>query len=116
MKRYGNIYAKIYSYENLELAHKMARRGKLFYQEVKHVDSNKEECLLSIQKQMIDKTYRTSQYKTFTKTENGKERLIYRLPYYPDRIVHWAIMLQIETIFTEVFTDFSSRDYFKDRL
>ena len=38
MKRYGNIYDKIYDYENLKMAHKQARRNKTFYQEVKMVD------------------------------------------------------------------------------
>jgi hypothetical protein len=35
MKRYGNLYEKIYSYENLKLAHKKARKDKSFYGEVK---------------------------------------------------------------------------------
>ena len=28
------------------------------------------------------------------------------LPYFPDRIIQWAVMLQIEHIFMEVFTNF----------
>ena len=33
-----------------------------------------------------------------------KERLIFRLPYYPDRIVHHAIMNILEPIWVSVFT------------
>lgn len=39
MKRYGNIYDKICDMDNLRLAHQNAREDKLFYKEVKMVDS-----------------------------------------------------------------------------
>lgn len=34
MKRYGNIYKKIYDIENLKLAHKNARKDKSKYKDV----------------------------------------------------------------------------------
>lgn len=40
---------------------------------------------------MKNLTYHTSKYSTF-KIYEPKERLIFRLPYYPDRITHHAIM------------------------
>lgn len=40
MKRYGNIYEKIYNMDNLIFAHKNARKDKTFYREVKMVDNN----------------------------------------------------------------------------
>lgn len=42
MKRYGNLYPKIYDMENLKLAHKNARKGKGWYKEVKLVNANEE--------------------------------------------------------------------------
>ncbi len=48
---------------------------------------------------LIWKTYKTSKYEIFIKTCGQKEREIYKLPYFPDRIVHWAIIQQIEPIF-----------------
>lgn len=51
-----------------------------------------------------NKTYRTSPYKVFTINDSGKKREIYKLPYFPDRIVHWAIMLQIEQILLNTLT------------
>lgn len=39
MKRYGNLYLKVYDMENLILAHHNAKKGKGWYQEVKMVDS-----------------------------------------------------------------------------
>ena len=107
MKRHGNIYSRICDYQNLENAHHNARKNKAFYKEVKMVNANENEYLNLLQKSLIDKTYKTSQYEIFIKNDTGKEREIYKLPYYPDRICHWAIMQQIEFIFMEVFTDFT---------
>ena len=40
MKRYGNIYDKIYDIENLKLAHKNAKQDKAFYKDVKMIETN----------------------------------------------------------------------------
>lgn len=48
---------------------------------------------------LIRKTYKTSEYEVFIKKDTGKEREIYKLPYFPDRIVHWAIIQVVEPIF-----------------
>lgn len=48
---------------------------------------------------LIWKTYKTSPYEIFTKICGEKEREIYKLPYFPDRIVHWAIIQVVEPIF-----------------
>ena len=90
---------KIYDYDNLKLAHQNARRGKTWYKEVKEIDKNPDYYLLQIQNMLIWKTYKTSKYEIFIKTCGQKEREIYKLPYFPDRIVHWAIIQQIEPIF-----------------
>ncbi len=103
MKRYGNLYNKIYDYENLILAHHNARRGKAFYQEVQNFNKNEDYCTRLIQDMLKNKTYKTSDYKIFTIIDRGKEREIYKLPYFPDRVVQWAVMLQIEPIFLETF-------------
>ena len=68
MKRIGNIYSKIYDMENLILAHKNARRGKGWYEEVKRVDANLDYYLNKLQKQLINHTYHTSKYTTFINT------------------------------------------------
>lgn len=103
MKRYNNIYEKVYDIDNLREAHKNARKGKTHYTEVKMVDKNSDYYLYQIQDILKNKTYKTSQYTIFKINDKGKEREIYKLPYYPDRIVHWAIMLQIEDIFIKSF-------------
>ena len=99
MKRIGNIFEKIIDIDNLRRAYKRSRRGKTKLRLVKEVDKDSEKYLAEIQKSLIDKTYKTSKYKIFKLIERGKEREICNLPYYPDRIVHWALMYQIEPIF-----------------
>ncbi|MEG1411696.1 MAG: reverse transcriptase/maturase family protein [Terrisporobacter sp.] len=107
MKRYGNIYSKIYSTDNIKLAHQKARKNKTNYSEVIYVDKNEDFCIENIQQTLINKDFKTSDYKIFTKIDKGKERVIYKLPYYPDRIVQWAIMLQVEPIFMRRFSTFT---------
>lgn len=107
MKRFGHIYSKIYDYDNLELAYKNARRNKTFYREVKKVDANPDEYLIQLQNMLIWKTYKTSEYEIFDLKDGDKVREIYKLPFFPDRICQWAIMLQIEKIFIDVFPFFT---------
>ena len=99
LKRYGYLYEKIYDYENLRRAHQNARRNKTWYKEVKMVDSNLDYYLGHIQELLKRKTYQTSEYEIFITNDTGKEREIYKLPYFPDRIVHWAIIQVVEPIF-----------------
>lgn len=104
MKRYGNLYPKIYDMDNLRLAHKNAKKGKGWYKEVKIIDSDPEKYLTLLQDMLINKTYHTSRYETFIKRSGGKERLIYKLPYFPDRICQWAILQVIEPFLLKTFT------------
>ncbi len=98
MKRYGNLYQQIYNIENIKLAHKNARKGKLHYSEVIKVDSNPSYYFNKIHNMLKNKTFKNSYYDIFIKKDNGKDREIYKLPYFPDRIIHHAIMQIIEPI------------------
>lgn len=104
MKRIGNLYEKVYDIENLKLAHKNAKKGKGWYKEVKMVDSDPDYYLGLLQEMLINKTYHTSEYKTFIKHDTGKDREIYKLPYFPDRICQWAILQIIEPYLTNNLT------------
>lgn len=114
MKRYNDIFPKIVDMENLKEAFKNAKKGKSHYHEVKMVAKNPDFYLSKIQEMLINGTYKTSKYETFIKNDKGKEREIYKLPFYPDRVIHWAIMLQIEPIFMKTFTTFTNASL-KDR-
>lgn len=104
MKAIGNLFSKIYDMENLKKAHKNARRGKGWYAEVKEVESDLDTYLKALQESLINHTYKTSPYKVFTKKEGKKEREIYKLPYYPDRICQWAILQVIEEYLLKTMT------------
>lgn len=103
MKRINNLYEKIISIENLMLADERARKGKKDQYGIKLHDMNREANILSLHQLLKDKKYRTSEYSVF-KVYEPKEREVYRLPYFPDRITHHAIMNVLEHIFVSVFT------------
>lgn len=99
-KRYGNIYQKIYTLENLKLAHKRAKKDKSFYKEVKMVDSNPDYYLNKIKNMLKYKTYKVlqSDYVMFEKSDKGKIRKIFKLDYFPHRVIQHAVLIQIEDI------------------
>lgn len=87
---------------NIELADDRARQNKhKRWGVIKH-DKHKEEHLQQLQKDLLNGTYKTSQYHTFTIYE-PKERLIAALPYYPDRIGQHALLSILEPIWVKTF-------------
>lgn len=103
MKRLNNLFDKICSIPNLELADLKARKGKSEQYGIKLHDRNREENIIALHNRLLNKTYITSEYTTF-KIYEPKERLVFRLPYYPDRIAHHAVMNVLEPIFVSTFT------------
>lgn len=103
MKRIGNLYEQIISIENLQLADAKARKGKLRSYGVIQHDKNSEDNIVNLHNLLKDHQFKTSKYFVF-KIYEPKEREIYRLPYFPDRILHHAIMNILEPIWVNVFT------------
>lgn len=103
MKRIGNLFEKVIAIDNLKLADEKARKGKLHSYGVQMHDKNREANILALHESLKNGTFRTSQYHVFTIYE-PKEREIYQLPYYPDRILHHAVMNILEPIWVSVFT------------
>lgn len=102
MKRYGNLYERICSIDNLREAFENASIGKRNRSDVLEYGKNLEANLEELRRELLSHTYKTSDYHIFTLYE-PKERIIYKLPF-RDRVVHWAIMLLIEPIWTRNFT------------
>ncbi|MFK5952475.1 MAG: reverse transcriptase/maturase family protein [Desulfobacterium sp.] len=102
MKRYGNLYSKISDLKNIEHAHHRARKGKRHYNAVKNIDSNSKKYFQGLHEIFANNEYRTSEYQVMTKNTSGKTRVIYKLPYYPDRIAHHCIMNILEPIWESV--------------
>ena len=89
--------------ENLQAADMIARKGKSRQYGVLAHDKNRECNIQALHEMLLNKTFRTSAYKTFTVFDQ-KEREVFALPYFPDRIVHHAIMNVLEPILTDTFT------------
>ena len=102
MKRHGNLYDEISSLFNLHKAHRNARKGKTHYSEVQYVDENKYDLLKELHQSLVNQTYTTGKYK-IKKIYEPKERTIYALPYYPDRIVQHAAMNVLQPIWDKTF-------------
>lgn len=103
MKRTGNIYQQIYDYDNLLLADKSAQKGKRKKRAViKHME-RQEEDLLCLQQSLMNCSYKTSKYSYF-KLNDGKERDISCLPYFPDHVFQHALIQVIKPILSSTFT------------
>ncbi len=89
MKRYGNLYSQITSFENLLLASKKAQKGKRYRDNVLSFNHHLESELLQLQTELLDQTYQPQGYRTF-QIHEPKPRLISAAPY-RDRVVHHAL-------------------------
>lgn len=84
--------------DNIQVAHANARKGKSHYREVKKIDANPEKYFKRIHYMLRNKTFHNSKYRLFNRFDGGKAREIYKLPYFPDRIIHHCIMQVVEPI------------------
>lgn len=100
MKRKGNIYKEIYTLENIHLAILKASSGKEDHKYVKKVLDNQDYYAKKVQQMIVNKSFEPtpSVVKTIKDNSSGKVREIFKPNFYPDQIVHWALMLQIEPI------------------
>lgn len=103
MKRVDDLFEGICSPDNLRLADTIARKGKRKQRSIRQHDRNRDANIQALHELLNSEDFHTSEYDTFTIHE-PKERLIFRLPYYPDRIVHHAIMNKLEPMFLAYYT------------
>lgn len=70
------------------------------------IDGNEDFYLKKIQQMLVDKTYsiKPSDYKMFRKIDKGKEREIFKLNYFPHRIIQHALMNIIQPIIFNTLT------------
>lgn len=102
MKRHGNLWHKVIDMDNLREAYRLARKGKGRKEGVRKFAKKLDKNLEIIRDMLITKTFRTAAYTTRTIYE-PKKRLIYILPFYPDRIVQHAVMNILEPIWDNMF-------------
>lgn len=102
MRRYGYLFERIVSLDNLREAAHNAARGKRLRDEVQKFFAELDDRLQELRTELLERTYLTSPYEVFIKHEI-KRREIYKLPF-RDRVVQWAIMQVLEPVWTPQFT------------
>ena len=103
VKRYNNLFEKVADLENLRLATKNARKGKRGNPGVKLFDRDPEGNLQRLREALLNGTSSTSPYQIF-KIREPKERIISKLPFFPDHIVHHAIIQVVGPLWEKTFT------------
>lgn len=97
------IWEKICTTENITLAHKNASKGKKWYKEVRVFDEDPDRYIAEIQNMLVLKTYVPIDYFKFLRKERGKERIIYKSKYFPERVIQWAVLQVISPIILRQF-------------
>jgi len=102
MKRHGKLFAKITDPENILQAFLDARRGKTQKRDIRRCMKHMDEACSRIREMLTAKTYKTSPYRTMMIHE-PKTRMIFNLPFFPDRVIHHALMRILEPIWQGLF-------------
>lgn len=103
VKRVGHLKEGMVTPENIRKAYKRASAKRGHTRGVMNVRVDEIAKLETVRRMLDEGTYRTSEYRTFDIVEGGKVRHIAALPFYPDRIVHWAVILATEDVFVRSF-------------
>jgi len=101
MKTYNNLYPRVISLDNLNIAYKKARKGKTLKQYVLEFEANLHNNILNLHEELKNKTYQPESLKTFI-LRDPKTRKISKSSF-PDRIVHHAIVNILDPIFDKRF-------------
>ena len=83
MKRYSGLHDKLCTIENIEVADDNARKNKNKKYGINKHDKNRQYENEDLVDKLFNLKYKTSKYSLY-KIYEPKERIIYRLPYYPD--------------------------------
>ena len=103
MKRVNNLFIEIIDINNIIKAHYNASKGKSHYDEVEMFNKDPYHYAREIREMLIAKTWKPQESRKFERVEGGKNRLIADVNYYPDRIIHHAIMQVVEPVFHKVY-------------
>lgn len=101
-KTYDGLFERMVTFESLLLAHMRARKGKRQRPAVLRFEHELEGNIIQLQNELIWGSYRTSGYRSFYVSE-PKRRKITALKEFRDRVVHQALMAQIEPLWEARF-------------
>lgn len=92
MIRKGNLFNTVCSPDNVRAAIQAAMKGKGHYGEVRKIKKDIEKYVAELSEILRKKEFKNAKYKVFEKQSGNKLRVIYKLPFYPDRVVHHCIV------------------------
>lgn len=91
MKRYGRLWDRICSRENIEAAADNAVKGRRERREQMRFLADREALLDKVEESLRSETYRFGPLKSFSVYE-PKERIIHHPAFFPDKILHHCLM------------------------
>lgn len=103
MKRKGDLFEEICSLENIKRAYLSARKKKTHYKEVKVIDKSPDKWFNELREMLLSGQFKNSEYTIIEKETGGKLRIIYKLPFYPDRIVHHCLVQVLSPLWMNLF-------------
>ena len=100
MKRVGFVFEKVIEIDNIKKAIVNASKRKTDRRNVQKILNNIDFYAKQIQDMLINDTYVPCKYieQKIKDGANKKERIIFKPSFYPDQCIHWAIMLQLESL------------------
>lgn len=98
-----NLWDAVIAWDNLLLAAKEAARNKRYKAEVLYFNANLEDNLLALQQQLVSGQWHPGSYRQFEVFE-PKKRIIHA-PWYPDRVLHHALVQIIGPFFERRFIE-----------
>lgn len=105
MKRKGNFYNQIYSFDNLYKSYLKVRKGKRYKKEMLEFSFFLEENLSKIKEDLKSETYEHGGYKKFIVKDSKKREI--KAPRVRDRLVHHALCNLIYPVFDNTFYHYS---------
>lgn len=109
IKRRNGLFSQITDLENIKLAILKSSLGKREQRRVRRVLEDMDTYAMRIQELLINKKYKASDYivKTIQDESNNKQRVIHKPRYFPDQIIHWALMLVLEKVIIKGMYEYS---------
>lgn len=103
MSKIAIEYKEIYDFENLYAAYIHARKNKRYREEVLNFTARLDEELISLQNDLIWKSYKVGKYRLFW-VYDPKKRLVMALRF-RDRVMQWAVYQKLNPLFDKQFIE-----------
>lgn len=104
MKTYKNLWEKFIALDNFEAAAQRAIKGKSKQVQVIKFKENWDQNVLEVRNMVDEGRFEPAPYRSHW-INYPKRRLVFMLPFMPDRVVHHAVMNILRPILTKLFIE-----------